>query len=327
MALVTWKVDWVDTAEGLVEISKQMEAEPIIALDTETAGWQTGNERLCLIQVGLPTQRRVAVIDPLALSSLQPLERPLSRSQPQVISHNASFEARQMERYGIKVRGVVDTLVMARKLRPDLPNHTLKTCVKHILGIEISKEEQTSDWSRRPLSESQLNYAALDAEISFNLYQALQELDDKLTVNPSSDVAQMMQELAAVAKERIELTKGIGVKLAFIDARSEALREAIRTKLINGAEPYSGEFGSCSVMRVKRTEVDPTLVKERMPELASKVIAEFVDRKRLIDVMKEYNRPESELQSVLKVIGYTDRLKLLVSENGEPAAPEESEAA
>jgi DNA polymerase III epsilon subunit-like protein len=327
MALVTWQVEWINTVEGLAAIAQQMEAESIIALDTETAGWQTGNERLCLIQVGLPSQRRVAVIDPLAISSLQPLERPLSRSQPQVISHNASFEARQMERHGIKIRGVVDTLVMARKLRPDLPNHTLKTCVKHILGIEISKEEQTSDWSQRPLTQSQLNYAALDAEISFNLYQSLQAIEDKLTVDPSSQVSEMMQELAAVAREKLELTKGIAFKLAFIDARSEALREAIRNKLINGAEPYNGEFGSCSVMRAKRTEVDPALVKQLMPEIAPKVIAEFVDRKRLVDVMKEYNRAESELQNVLKIIGYTDRLKLSVNENGEVAGAEESEAA
>jgi hypothetical protein len=80
-------------------------------------------------------------------------------------------------------------------------------------------------------------------------------------------------------------------------------------------------------MRAKRTEVDPALVKQLMPEIAPKVIAEFVDRKRLVDVMKEYNRAESELQNVLKIIGYTDRLKLSVNENGEVAGAEESEAA
>ncbi len=320
----TWKIEWVDSEARLAEIASLMESEEIVALDTETVGWQTGNERLCLIQIGLPSSKTVVVVDPLALSTLQPLERPLSRSTPRVISHNASFEARQLERYGIKIRGVVDTLVMARKLRPDLPNHTLKTCVKHLLGIMISKEEQTSDWSLRPLSDAQLNYAALDAEISYSLYLALQELEDKLTVDPRQNVPEIMQELASVATERTALTKGIAFQLAFLNARSAALEEAIRTKLINGAEAYQGEFGSCSVSQVKRTEVDPQLVREMMPELADKVVAEYVDRKRLLDVMKEYNRSEAELQSVLKIIGYTDRLKLSVNEIGESAqSPED----
>lgn len=305
-----WEHEWVDSQERLEQVGKALVSKKLLSIDTETAGWQTGNERLCLIQIGIPDESRVIVIDALALPTLTPLEPALSATTPELIAHNAQFEERQLGRHGIKLRGMIDTLTMARKLRPDLPTHSLQSCCRHLLQIEISKSEQTSDWSVRPLSKSQLLYACLDAEIAYQLYCALHELEKRLTVDPKLKVPDLMEALVKTVREKMALTREIAPELSFLTTREEMLRDAVRTQLVHGADPYDGEFGSCKVQRVKRTEIDPGRVRELLPELAPLVISEYVERQRLIAVLKEHGADADAVEKVTNIVGYNDRLYL-----------------
>ena len=76
---------------------------------------------------------------------------------------------------GIELNGVFDTLEASRaKYGPDvLGGHGLATVCERELGLSVSKGEQTSDWTRRPLSSEQLTYAALDAEVLLPLHERL----------------------------------------------------------------------------------------------------------------------------------------------------------
>lgn len=309
-----WGLEWVDSSAKLESICAELQAEEVISVDTETAGWQTGNERLCLIQIGNPTKKSVAIIDPLAVTDLSPLEPILSEKKPQIIAHNAPFEERQFGRFGIKVRGIVDTLVMARKLRPDFPNHTLRTCCKLMLDIEISKEEQTSDWSVRPLSKSQMKYAQLDAEIAYDLYLSLAEIDSKLEIDTDRKVPELMEQLWDTARERIELTQEIAADLAILDAREKMLRETIRSKLILGEPAFDGGIGSCKVTKIKKTTINPERVRSTLPEIADLVISEFVDKKQIKAIMKEHGIENERLEEVTDIDGYVDRMTLTLKD-------------
>ena len=315
-AALTWDTEWIAEPEALERFAALAATEAIFGLDTETVGWETGNERLALVQIGLPSKRLVGLIDALALKDMKPLEALLSSPTPQLVAHNAPFEERQFGRFGIKLRGIRDTLVLARKYRPDLPNHTLQTCVRHLLGVELRKEEQTSDWSLRPLSPEQLRYAALDAEIAVALHAVLAELEQRVAVNPAFDIDALMKDLAVTIARRLEISKPIAAELALLHAKEEVLRETIRTKLIDGAPAYEGDWGKASVQRIKRTEVAPDLVRQLFPEFAARVIGEHVERQRLLAVMREFGVPADKIDLVTKIIGYTDRLSLSVKDFG-----------
>jgi DNA polymerase III epsilon subunit-like protein len=317
-ATPTYAFDWIRTPEELVQAVDVVAREPILAVDTETSGWQTGNEQLCLIQIGMPVSKRVLLIDVLSSGAPTPLAATLASPDQLFIAHNASFEERQFARYDMKVKGVRDTLAMSRELRPDLPNHTLRTCCKLLLGLELSKEEQASDWSIRPLSDAQVDYARLDAEVAVQLYNYLADLESQVSAALNLDVPELIQEYAAVSKKRLQLAASIAHDLAFLNAREERLKAAIRQKLIDGAPAYDGAVGSCSIQKVKRTEVNTAKVRELFPEFADEVIQESVDRRRFEAVAKERGLPKNSIERVLDTVGFNDRLLLkLKDEVGE----------
>ncbi len=309
-AELSFEFEWITTSEHLERVALAIAQEPLISVDTETSGWETGNEQLCLIQIGVPTTRRVFLIDVLATGAPKELSEVLSAPTPLIVAHNALFEERQFNRYGMRVKGVRDTLSMSRALRPDLPNHTLRTCCRLLLGKEVRKEQQTSNWSLRPLSREQVEYAALDAEIALELYAYLNDLDERASRDLTLEVPELVREYSELAQRKFELTRGISHELAFLQARQEKVREVIRQKLVDGTAPYDGEFGKASVSKVKRTEVNPEKVREVFPEFAAEVIQEYVDRKRFEAVAQERGLPKKSIELVLETVGFNERLSL-----------------
>ncbi|MBX7137470.1 MAG: ribonuclease D [Oligoflexia bacterium] len=306
----SWKFEWIEALERFEAACRELLEEELIAVDTETAGWQTGNERLCLVQIGAPKREKVYLFDVLALGDIKPLDAVLNDKSRVVLAHNASFEERQFGRHSIRMRNVVDTLDLARRLRPDLPSFSLKSCVRFLLDMEMSKEEQVSDWSRRPLTQSQIAYASLDAEITIRLYQVLKAIEDRLSLDPAFDVPELMRELHHTAKERFKLTRNIAADLAYLNLRYDMLRDALRTRLIDGAKPYEGEFGRAKVSRVKQTEINPSKVRSKLPEIAELVIKDAVDKKRFMALVKEQGIDAGMVDLVSDTIGYIDRLSL-----------------
>jgi DNA polymerase III epsilon subunit-like protein len=314
----TYDFDWIRTAEELVRVSDQLANEAVISVDTETSGWQVGNEQLCLIQIGVPSTKKVFLIDVLSTGAPTPLAPMLASPDQLFIAHNAAFEERQFGRYDMKVKGIRDTLTMSRDLRPDLPNHTLRTCCKLLLGVELRKDEQSSDWSLRPLSDKQIDYARLDAEIAISLYSYLAELESRVSAELNLDIPSLMSEYSRVNRMRYDVTSSIAHELAFLRAREERLKTTIRDKLIHGADAYDGPIGTCSLQKVKRTEVNTDKVRELFPEFAGEVIQEYVDRKRFDAVAKERGLPKNAIERVLDTVGFNERLTLkLKDEAGE----------
>lgn len=125
---------------------------------------------LCLIQIG--TAQRTYIVDPFAVGDLEPLRTVFASSRPAKVIHNARFESRVLASAGLDLRNIFDTMVISKRLRgkDTLGGHSLAMVCERELGVALDKSEQTSNWMRRPLTQSQLAYAALDVEVLLELH-------------------------------------------------------------------------------------------------------------------------------------------------------------
>ena len=159
-------VTWVDSAVGLEQACAALRGEERIGLDVETT---LGSRTLCLVQMA--GKDAVFIIDALELASLDPLAALLGDASVEKLIHNASFEQSVFGQLGIAIENVTDTIHLSKAARgvKVAGGHSLKAVCVRELGIELDKVQQTSDWTRRPLTPRQLAYAALDAEVLLDL--------------------------------------------------------------------------------------------------------------------------------------------------------------
>lgn len=162
------RVRWITSDQELPTLCTELRRELFIGLDVET---MIQNRTLCLIQIAASSG--TYILDALELADLGPLAEVLGDAAVVKVIHNATFERSVLKRYGLSIEGVVDTLQVSRRLRGSkIPGgHSLKIVCERELGLALDKSEQVSDWSRRPLSDRQLAYAALDAEVLLRLYE------------------------------------------------------------------------------------------------------------------------------------------------------------
>ncbi len=146
---------------------------PAFALDIETTEWWNRHrERIALIQIAFRTERgiKVSIIDALADFDPEPLRLPLEKSSTVKIIHNAGFDAARLNKhYDFSLTPVFDTMLAARRSRER--KYSLKAQAETHLALRLDKSAQTSDWSRRPLDNRQLYYAALDPLATLLLYE------------------------------------------------------------------------------------------------------------------------------------------------------------
>jgi len=159
-------IRWVRTEERLAELCAELKQRSLIALDVETT---LRDRSLCLVQLGDETANYL--IDPLEISDLSALAELMGHSATRKLIHNASFERQVLGRLGIEIRGVIDTLKVSRGERGYKieGGHSLARVSERELGQLMDKTEQTSRWTRRPLTDSQVRYAALDVEVLMKL--------------------------------------------------------------------------------------------------------------------------------------------------------------
>lgn len=158
-------IDPQQVREALIPFANQ----PIIGLDTETFFYNRKNH-LSLLQLAAPGGE-VVVIDALA-AGVEEVRILIEDPSALMAAHNARFDEGVLRHAGFAVAGLVDTLRLARSSLP-LRSFSLASVADHLWGMTLDKSLQQSDWSRRPLSREQLDYAALDAEVALRVYQEL----------------------------------------------------------------------------------------------------------------------------------------------------------
>jgi|ERR671913_806018 ribonuclease D len=164
-------------------------ADGPIAVDTEAMGLVPGRDRLCLVQLadgkGDEHLVRFAQGSDYSAPNLKAL---LSDRNRLKLYHFARFDVAAMRAYlGIIAAPLYCTRTASRLVRTYTDRHGLKDLVKELLCIEISKQQQTSDWGADELSDAQREYAASDVRF---LHQLKEKLDERLARENRMELAQ-----------------------------------------------------------------------------------------------------------------------------------------
>ncbi len=155
---------------------------PVVAVDTETMGLNPHRDRLCLVQLSAGDGRAHLVqLIPEALGGrgfhCPNLRRLLADPAVTKLFHFARFDVAVLHHYlGIEVTPVKCTKIAARLVRTFTDRHGLKDLCKELLGVDLSKQQQTSDWGAIDLTAEQLAYAASDVLHLHALWARLEAL-------------------------------------------------------------------------------------------------------------------------------------------------------
>lgn len=164
-------------------------ADGPIAVDTEAMGLMPGRDRLCLVQLsdGRGDEHLVR-FGPASDYSAPRLKALLEDPNRLKLYHFARFDVGIMQAYlGIVAAPLYCTRTASRLVRTYTDRHGLKDLVKELLGHDLSKQQQTSDWGADELSDAQREYAASDVRY---LHALKLKLDERLEREERTDLAQ-----------------------------------------------------------------------------------------------------------------------------------------
>lgn len=146
----------------------------VVAIDSETLGLNPNRDRLCLVQLSSGDGTAHAVQFAPGNYAAPNLKRMLADPKVLKLFHFARFDMAMFRRYLDVMTGPVYCTKIASKLvRTYTDRHGLKDLVKELLGVDMSKEQQSSDWGAPELSDKQLAYAASDVAHLHKLKDAL----------------------------------------------------------------------------------------------------------------------------------------------------------
>jgi ribonuclease D len=134
-----------------------------VAVDTETMGLDPRRDRLCVVQLS-PGDGSADVIQIAPGATDAPnLKRLLADTSVLKIFHFARFDIAVLAKtFGVMPQPLYCTKIASRLSRTYTDRHGLKDLVRDLLGIDLSKQQQSSDWGAEQLSEAQMSYAAAD---------------------------------------------------------------------------------------------------------------------------------------------------------------------
>ncbi len=169
------------------DIPAGLDLGSLIAIDTETMGLNPWRDRLCLVQ--LSSGDGDAHLVKLASDFSAPnLKAQLADPKRVKLFHFARFDLMMMRRWlDIDCQPVICTKIASRLCRTNTDKHGLKDLCKDLLGIELSKQQQSSDWGDAELNQEQLTYAAADV---LYLHALWEKLDKMLRREGRRDLAQ-----------------------------------------------------------------------------------------------------------------------------------------
>ncbi len=175
------------TAGGQIRLHRHdlpegLDFGPMVAIDTETMGLDPRRDRLCLVQLSAGDgQAHCVQIIPEALggrgADCPNLKRLLEDPAVTKLFHFARFDVAALHQaLGVTVAPAKCTKIAAKLVRTFTDRHGLKDLCRELLGVEISKQQQTSDWGAVELSPEQLTYAASDVLHLHALWAKLEAL-------------------------------------------------------------------------------------------------------------------------------------------------------
>lgn len=149
----------------------------VVAIDTETTGLHLGRDRLCVLQLSAGDGDAHVIHFPDRNYAAPNLRRMLADQGVTKLFHFARFDLAMIQRHlGLICSPVYCTKLASRLVRTNTERHGLKDLCHDLLGVELSKEQQSSDWGATELNPDQLAYAASDVLHLHRLKARLDEL-------------------------------------------------------------------------------------------------------------------------------------------------------
>ncbi|HHC29747.1 MAG TPA: ribonuclease D [Rhodobacterales bacterium] len=161
---------------------------PIVAIDTETMGLNPHRDRLCVVQLSSGDGDAHIVQIEKGQTEAPNLTRMLADPQVLKLFHFGRFDiAALLNAFGVLTAPVYCTKIASKLVRTYTDRHGLKVLLDQLLGIDVSKQQQQTDWGAEELTAAQLDYAASDV---LYLHRLKDELDQRLAREGRTEVAQ-----------------------------------------------------------------------------------------------------------------------------------------
>lgn len=161
---------------------------PVVAIDTETMGLDPRRDRLCLVQMSSGDGNAHLVQIAPGQREAPNLTRMLADPGTLKLFHFGRFDIAALENaFGVVTAPVWCTKIASKMVRTFTDRHGLKYLLNDLVGVDISKQQQTSDWGAEVLTEAQLEYAASDV---LHLHVLKAELERRLAREGRTELAQ-----------------------------------------------------------------------------------------------------------------------------------------
>ncbi|WP_431297699.1 ribonuclease D [Tabrizicola sp. BL-A-41-H6] len=161
---------------------------PVVAIDTETMGLDPRRDRLCVVQLSDGSGDAHLVQIAKGQTSAPNLERLLIDPARLKLFHFGRFDIAALKRaFGVTTQPVWCTKIASKLVRTFTDRHGLKYLLADLVGVDVSKQQQTSDWGAEVLTDAQKEYAASDV---LYLHALKRELEARLIREDRLDLAQ-----------------------------------------------------------------------------------------------------------------------------------------
>ncbi|MCK0141303.1 ribonuclease D [Aliiroseovarius sp. F20344] len=161
---------------------------PVVAIDCETMGLNPHRDRLCVVQMSGGDGNAHLVQVEKGQTSAPNLEKMLTDPNVLKIFHFGRFDiAAMLNAFGVVTAPVYCTKIASKLVRTYTDRHGLKNLLDQLLKVDVSKQQQMSDWGAEELSPAQLDYAASDV---LYLHRLREELDQRLAREGRTEMAQ-----------------------------------------------------------------------------------------------------------------------------------------
>ncbi len=161
---------------------------PVVAIDTETMGLDPRRDRLCVVQLSDGSGDAHLVQIAKGQTSAPNLERLLIDPARLKLFHFGRFDIAALKRaFGVTTQPVWCTKIASKLVRTFTDRHGLKYLLADLVGVDVSKQQQTSDWGADVLTDAQKEYAASDV---LYLHALKRELEARLIREDRLDLAQ-----------------------------------------------------------------------------------------------------------------------------------------
>lgn len=274
----------IDSESDLGAFVKKLEREKIVAVDLEADSMYHFREKICLFQI--TARRSNVIIDPLKIDDLSPLEPIFLNPDIKKVFHGADYDVRSLHRdFGIKINNLFDTQIACRFL--GFQETGLEAVLHREFDISLDKKYQKKDWSRRPLPEDMLEYAARDSIFLIPLARILEkELIEKGRLSWVNEECEELTKVRAASYDRKPLylrfkgagalsPRSLGVLENLLQFRKQIAEERDR--------PLFKVFGNDSLMKIAKAKPMSLRQLEKTKALSKKQIRKYGES--LVDVV------------------------------------------